>query len=201
MKNAVSEAKFKWLKRIAPKVSQLSGLKVDKTLDKLNSLMKLKRGEPTNDFLKSVHYKLSQLPLDRNFTKLERNKVGLIWLAPTAPATGKNAENLVSIVSEVLEEFDVESAISMTVLTSTAIECVISLLYDRQSDNSDRLAERCHNSLVRRLIESGYLTYRLNSLQHRDYNKYYSSTLIESIKEIKQTLDPNSVITSGRYGL
>lgn len=197
----ISEAKFKWLKRIAPKVSQLSGLKVDKTLDKLNSLMKLKRGEPTNDFLKSVHYKLSQLPLDRDFTKLERNKVGLVWLAPTAPATGKNAENLVSIVSEVLEKFNIESAISMTVLTSTAIECVISLLYDRQSDNSDRQAERCHEALIKRFIHSGYLTYRFNSFQHRDYDDFYSSTLITSIREIKHTLDPNSVIASGRYGL
>lgn len=161
----ISEAKFKWLKKIAPKVSQLSGLKVDKTLDKLNSLMKLKRGEPTNDFLKSVHYKLTQLPPDNDFTKLERNNVGLIWLAPTAPATGRDAEKLVSIVSEVLKEFDVESAISMTVLTPTAIECVISLLYDRRSEDADLQAERCHNALISKLIENGYLTYRFNSPQ------------------------------------
>jgi 4-cresol dehydrogenase (hydroxylating) len=197
----ISEAKFKWLKKIAPKVSQLTGLKVDKTLDKLNSLMKLKRGEPTNDFLKSVHYKLTQLPPDNDFTKLERNNVGLIWLAPTAPATGKNAENLVSIVSEVLEEFDIESAISMTVLTPTAIECVISLLYDRRSEGADLQAEHCHNVLISRLIDNGYLTYRFNSFQHRDYVKYYSSNLKSSIQEIKRLLDPNSVIASGRYGL
>lgn len=197
----ISEAKFKWLKKIAPKVSQLSGLKVDKTLDKLNSLMKLKRGEPTNDFLKSVHYKLTQLPPDNDFTKLERNNVGLIWLAPTAPATGRDAEKLVSIVSEVLKEFDVESAISMTVLTPTAIECVISLLYDRRSEDADLQAERCHNALISKLIENGYLTYRFNSFQHRDYLKYYSSNLKSSIQEIKRILDPNSVIASGRYGL
>ena len=197
----ISEAKFKWLKKIAPKVSQLSSLKVDKTLDKLNSLMKLKRGEPTNDFLKSVHYKLTQLPPDNDFTKLERNNVGLIWLAPTAPATGRDAEKLVSIVSEVLKEFDVESAISMTVLTPTAIECVISLLYDRRSEDADLQAERCHNALISKLIENGYLTYRFNSFQHRDYLKYYSSNLKSSIQEIKRILDPNSVIASGRYGL
>tara|TARA_Y100001968_G_C19403246_1_gene742191 strand:- start:438 stop:1967 length:1530 start_codon:yes stop_codon:yes gene_type:complete len=197
----ISEAKFKWLKKIAPKVSQLSGLKVDKTLDKLNSLMKLKRGEPTNDFLKSVHYKLTQLPPDNDFTKLERNNVGLIWLAPTAPATGRDAEKLVSIVSEVLKEFNLESAISMTVLTPTAIECVVSLIYDRRSDSADLQAEHCHNVLISRLIDNGYLTYRFNSFQHRDYVKYYSSNLKSSIQEIKRILDPNSVIASGRYGL
>ncbi len=197
----ISEKQFKTLRKIAPVAAKLSGTKIDRTLEKLNSLMKLKRGEPTNDFLKSVHYKVKNLPTDDDYTLLERNSVGLIWLAPTAPATGQHAEKLTQIVSSTLAEFNVESAISITLLSSTAIECIVSLLYDRSQKDSDHLAEKCHNMLLKKLLDEGYLTYRFNSFQHRDYAEYFSSELVNHLKEVNSSLDPNSVLCGGRYGM
>jgi len=197
----ISEKQFGVLKKIAPLAAKISGTKIDRTLEKLNSLMKLKRGEPTNDFLKSVHYKVKSLPDDNDYTLLERNAVGLIWLAPTAPATGFHAEALSELVSASLNEFNIESAISITLLSSTAIECIISLIYDRSVEGADSAAELCHNALQQKLLDAGYLTYRFNSFQHRDYNKYYSSSINGYLRRAKQLFDPNSVLCSGRYGL
>jgi len=197
----IGERQLPLLKKIAPTVAKLSGKKIDKTLEKLDSLMKLKRGEPTNDFLQSVHYKLTELPKDNDYTQLERNKVGLIWLAPIAPATGEHATTISRIVASVLKEYNVESAISMTLLTPQTVDCVISLLYDRRISGADESAEKCHNALVDSLTNAGYLFYRLNSFQHRDFHKRYSSTLTKPLKRLKMHLDPNGVLTGGRYGL
>lgn len=197
----ISETQLKVLKKLAPTAAKLSGRNIDKTLNKLESLMKLKRGEPTNDFLPSVHYKLTSLPDDNDFTQLERNNVGLIWLAPIAPAKGEHAVTVSKIVSSVLSKFNIESAISMTLLTPQTIDCVISLLYDRRIEGADETAESCHNTLVKTLSDAGYLFYRFNSFQHRDFADLYKTDLSKLLKRWKEEVDPNQVLAGGRYGL
>lgn len=197
----IGETQLNLLKKLAPTAAKLSGKNIDKTLNKLESLMKLKRGEPTNDFLPSVHYKLTSLPDDRDFTQLERNHVGLIWLAPIAPAKGEHAVAIADIVSSVLKEFNIESAISMTLLTPQTIDCVISLLYDRRLEGADEIAENCHNKLVKTLSNAGYLFYRFNSFQHRDFKNLYRTDMSQILKRWKKEVDPNHVLAGGRYGL
>ena len=197
----IGERQLSMLKKLAKPAAKLSGKNIDKTLNKLESLMKLKRGEPTNDFLSSVHYKLTSLPSDNDFTQLERNKVGLIWLAPIAPAKGEHAVRIANIVSSVLKEFNIESAISMTLLTPQTIDCVISLLYDRRIEGADDIAENCHNILVRTLSDAGYLFYRFNSFQHRDFESLYRTDTTKLLKRWKKEVDPNQVLAGGRYGI
>jgi len=197
----ISEKKLAMLRYIAPVASKIFDLKIDKTLEKLDDLIKLKRGQPTNAFLKSVHFKTTRLPNDNNFTLLERNFVGLIWLAPTAPATGEHAKQLSTIVTRCLKQYNIEAAISMTMLTDQALECVISLIYDRRIDGSDLTAEACHLNLHTELLNSGYLTYRMNSLQQRDFDLFYTSSLTPTLTKVKASLDPNGVLAIGKYGI
>tara|TARA_B100000586_G_C19838967_1_gene313739 strand:- start:312 stop:581 length:270 start_codon:yes stop_codon:yes gene_type:complete len=89
----------------------------------------------------------------------------------------------------------------MTLLTPQTIDCVISLLYDRRIEGADDIAEDCHNILVRTLSDAGYLFYRFNSFQHRDFESLYKTDTTKLLKRWKKEVDPNQVLAGGRYGI
>lgn len=172
-----------------------TGTDLSRTLELVRPVFGLMKGEPTEATLGSAYWrKPFPVPSDPN---PDRDRCGLIWAAPVAPATGECVRELTNIAEETLLEGGYEPMISMTMITERSVACVISIAYDRDVPGEDRRAMRCYQLLQSRLTGRGYYPYRLG---------IQSMNLLEAspgrtdfLRALKTALDPNNVVAPGRY--
>jgi 4-cresol dehydrogenase (hydroxylating) len=173
----------------------LTGLDLSRTLELVRPVFGLMQGIPTTQPLASAYWrKKMPPPADAH---PDRDRCGLIWCAPVAPAAGESVAALVAIAETTLLEHGFEPMISLTMIMERAVACVISVAYDRDVPGEDGKAMNCYEELQRRLTARGYYPYRLGiqSMDLLDADSARGAFL----RSIKQALDPNNVLAPGRY--
>ena len=166
----------------------------------LEKLFRLKQGVPTNYFIPSGYWRKKTPPLLTDNIDPTRDNVGLLWLAPVAPIDGKHVKIMSDIIHDIQIKYGYEPGLSITLLTERALECVISLVYDRDIEGEDAKAIACHDELFEILTDKGYFPYRLSSHAHDAYEKIDSS-LMPQLKKIKSVLDEGNILSPRKYGI
>ncbi len=191
----LSESKLRMARRFAGLFSMLMRWDVRRTIEIVEPVMGLMRGVPTEHALASVYWrKRMPVPADRN---PDRDRCGLLWYAPVAPAEGPAVAALTELASKTLLEFGFEPMISLTLLTARAVYAVISITYDRDLRGEDDRAMTCYSELSRRCTAEGFYPYRLGIQSMQDAFK--SSTYTQLLSLLKNSLDPNGILAPGRY--
>jgi 4-cresol dehydrogenase (hydroxylating) len=127
----------------------------------------------------------------------DRDRCGVLWLAPVAPMLGESAQILVELTESMLLAHGFEPQISITLLTERSLSCVISISYDRDVPGEDQKAMACYRQLRDRLDSEGYYSYRLgiSGMPMPGVDPAYANVL----NSIKSALDPNQILAPGRY--
>jgi 4-cresol dehydrogenase (hydroxylating) flavoprotein subunit len=173
----------------------LTGLDLSKTLELVRPVFGLMKGTPTAAMMPSVYWRKSDpAPGDPD---PDRDRCGLIWCAPVAPADGKSILELTGIAESTLLECGFEPMISLTMITERSVACVVSITYDRDVSGEDAKAMDCYHELQLRLTTAGYYPYRLG-IQSMDL---LGSDLARAdfLSTLKRAIDPNNIIAPGRY--
>jgi len=126
--------------------------------------------------------------------------VGLLWLAPIAPIDGQHVKIMSDIIQSTQKKYGFEPGLSITLLTERTLDCVISLVYDRDVIGEDEKAIACHDELFEELTNRGYFPYRLSSHAHEAYNKLNSS-LFSPLRKIKSALDNSQILSPKKYNI
>jgi 4-cresol dehydrogenase (hydroxylating) len=176
----------------------LTGVDLDQALALVIPLFNLKRGVPSNNFLTSTYWRKKQPAPSPNQADPNRDRCGLLWLAPIAPMTGEHAIAIEKIVEKTLLQYGFEPAISMTLLTERCIDSVISISYDREIAEQEQRALQCHDDLLKQLVEKGYYPYRLSTHAMGQLPRPEVS-YCEMFDKIKQAMDPAHILAPGRY--
>jgi len=128
----------------------------------------------------------------------DRDLCGLIWCAPLVPFDGKHVINALKIIEEVLIAHQFEPNLGFSCATDRSLIITIGIVYDREIPGEDQQALSCHNTLLEKLNEAGYIPYRLaiDSMEklpqpQDDYGKL--------LHQLKKALDPNDILSPGRY--
>ncbi len=191
----LTESTLRLAKRFTTPYRWLTGLDLSRTLELLDPVYGLLKGVPTASPLATAYWRKKMPPPadpDPN-----RDRCGLIWYAPVAPADGESVTELTHIAESTLLECGFEPMISLTLITERSVACVISIGYDRDIAGEDRRAMDCFVELKRRLSARGFYPYRLG-IQSMDIfdadpaRKAFLTTL-------KDAIDPNNVLAPGRY--
>ncbi len=162
------------------------------------SLCELKKGKPSNYFLNTTYW--------RNLEKLEPNasndpasdNVGCIWGSPCSPISGEDVAAVVKIINSQCLKFQLEPAISCTILNKRNIECVLSLSFNRDNPEEEIRALECYKNTMVECAKAGYLKYRLSTHS----NQYFDHTLLGTdmpLLNLKAMLDPLNIIQPGKY--
>jgi 4-cresol dehydrogenase (hydroxylating) len=167
---------------------------MNKQITVISELINLKKGKPTNYFLKSTYWRMRNTNGHDASSDLRKDGVGLIWLAPIAALTKENVLKLIKITYEGQKDFSFEPAISMTLLDESAVDCVVSIIFDKNIEEESRRAVECHDFLLKKYIEAGFIPYRLSS-RALDQELYLSSTYKKLLKELKFALDPDEIFS------
>jgi 4-cresol dehydrogenase (hydroxylating) len=127
----------------------------------------------------------------------DRDGCGLLWCSPVAPNDGQNAQRLTGLATELVLRHGFEPAISLTTLTDRTLACIISLAYDRDVPGEDERAMACHHDLLESLASAGYYSYRLSIGSMSAMSR--PDAYMDLLQNIKQTIDPNRILSPGRY--
>jgi len=174
----------------------VTGVNLPEMLKILKPIFNMTKGIPTDAMLASTYWRKKDNIA--NMVNPERDKCGLMWCAPIAPTSGKHAMKLWGIIESVFDQYDFEPAVTITLLTERAMDCVIAIQYDRSIEGEDKRAQACHDKLLKKLTDVGYYPYRLG-VQSMSGLPEPEEAYTKFISLVKASLDPIGVLSPGRY--
>jgi len=176
-----------------------TGLDLARTLELVRPVFGLLKGIPTKKTLGSVYWR-KHMPVPDD-PHPDRDRCGLLWVAPVAPMEGEHASRLAALAESSLLDAGFEPQLSFTLLTERSLACVISIGYDREVAGEDQRAMDCYLGLRRKLEAEGYYSYRLGIADmdtHLDMERKDTS-YGKLLRSISQALDRNGILAPGRY--
>ena len=171
--------------------------RLSKTLQVIEPIYQLLKGQPTDAFLPSIAWHMPQHGTVGTTDPLDRS-VGLIWVSPVAPAQGQHGDTLVHLMEPIFNKHGFDMPITMTLVTDRALCVVSNISFDRKNPGQVERAQHCYDELMQTLLNSGYPPYRtgpggFEKLRAND------SSFWSTCRRIKQSLDPDAIISPGRY--
>ncbi len=189
---------------LASRFSRFFGLvarwDLSRALELVRPLYGLLKGEPSHRPLASAYWRKSTLPPER--MDPDRDRCGLLWCSPVAPAEGGHAQILASLSSQVLLDHGFEPMLSITLITERALICVISISYDREIPGEDQRAMACYADLQQQLSAKGYIPYRLgiqSMAQMSMGEPNAEGPYMRFLEAIKRAADPAGILAPSRY--
>ena len=182
-------------KRFSKPFKMVSGWDLSKTVELVEPILGLMQGVPTEQPLLSAYWRKRTLP--NNNPHPDRDRCGLLWYAPVAPAEGKSVQKLAEIAASTLLRFKFEPMLSLTFITPRMVSCVVSISYDRDVPGEDDRAAACHDELVNICSDNGYYPYRLG-IRSMDLLQE-PPTFMRFVQTLKTAIDPNAILAPGRY--
>jgi 4-cresol dehydrogenase (hydroxylating) flavoprotein subunit len=184
---------------LAARFSGLFGLisrwDLSRALELVRPLYGLLKGQPSDRPLASAYWrKRTPPPQEMN---PDRDRCGLLWYSPVAPAEGGHAQILASMSSQILLRHGFEPMLSITLITERALICVVSITYDRKTPGEDERALACYAELQQQLSTKGYVPYRLGIQSMGEMNA--QGTYGRFLEGIKRAADPAGILAPGRY--
>ncbi len=128
----------------------------------------------------------------------DRDRCGVLWLAPVSPFTAKDVAAVQALVEDVLPRHGFEPDISMYSLRPRALAYHISIIYDRDRPGADDAARAAHDELLDRFISSGYPPHRLG-IQSMHVMQRADRTHIDVLRKLKAAFDPANILAPRRY--
>lgn len=159
----------------------------------------LTRGETTDESVKALYWAAG------DYSSLEtvnpdHSDSGILFCLPILPAIGSAVAEVVDDVRRIFAGYGFDAAITVNLINTNAMESVISLSFNRQDAKQTRLAHECIQEMEARFMAQGYPPYRvgINSMHHvvREGDTFW-----RAVSDIKAALDPNGIISPGRYNL
>lgn len=189
--------KLETAKRFAGAFRLLAGWDLRRTISLVEPVLGLMQGVPmtASQALRSAYWRKRTPPPAH--PDPDRDRCGLLWYAPVAPAKGETVAKLTAAASEVLLEFGFEPMISLTMLTPRMVCSVISISYDREMPGEDEKAMACYGRLRDVCTEGGFFPYRLGIASMGDLPEPETSAAF--MRKLKNALDPAGILAPGRY--
>jgi 4-cresol dehydrogenase (hydroxylating) len=157
----------------------------------------LMKGVPTNEPLRGAAWRVRGPAPGAPADPLDCH-AGLFWLAPTLPATGAAARDVMGLMEPIYAKHGFETLVTFTLISERALCCVTNVSFDRREVDESARAEACYEELTDRMIAAGYLPYRCGPGTMPKLVRG-SSGFWDVAGRLKRALDPKGIISPGRY--
>lgn len=128
-----------------------------------------------------------------------KDGVGILWYAPLIPFDAEHVERYRQVMSACLLQHGFDPLLAVTSRSPRALSGTIPLLFDRKQPEDVARAKACYRHLVKVGLENGWPPYRLGV----DFMDLIAcpadSSSAQVQRQLKQALDSNNIIASGRY--
>lgn len=192
----VDERLLRIAKRFSKPFKAVTGWDIGRTAELVQPVIGLMRGVPTEQPLASAYWR-KRTPPPTN-PDPDRDRCGLLWYAPMAPATGLHLERVTGIARDTMLAHGFEPLISLTLISPRMANCVISITYDRDLGGEDERAMACYREMSEKCEAAGYYPYRLGIASELRGGEGVHA---EVVRKLKEAVDPAGIIAPGRYDI
>ena len=168
-------------------------------LKAVEPIYRLVCGETTDQALKCFYWAAGDFQ-NLEETNPDHSDCGLLFCLPIIPALGSAVVEVVRDTRATFARHGFEAGITVNLMTTRAMEGVVSLSFDRRDAAQAERAHACIQEMEARYMEQGYPPYRvgINSM-HLVVSE--DDPFWRTVRDLKQVLDPNHIIAPGRYNL
>ena len=155
------------------------------------------RGEATDESIRAVFWAAGDYAhLDE--PDPDHSDSGILYCLPIIPADGETVLDVTRDTCATFRRYGFEAAITVNLMDTRAMEGVVSLAFDRRDAAQTEKAHACIQEMEARYMEQGYPPYRvgINSM-HRVVRE--GDPFWDTVRRLKDVLDPNHIIAPGRY--
>lgn len=162
-------------------------------------LYRIAGGEPTSEPMKSVYWPLGLWPRTPEEDP-DQSDCGMLFTLPILPTTPNELQTSVSHIESVFAGHGFVPYVTLNLINGHALETVINMAFDRRRPERVAAAHACTEELTADLIRMGYVPYRVG-IQSMAQVIRPDDPFWQTVQAIKKALDPNNVISPGRYSL
>jgi 4-cresol dehydrogenase (hydroxylating) len=169
-------------------------------LERAEAFLLVASGRPSDIALPLAYWKSGRRPVTGQPLNPARDGCGLLWYAPLVPMKSEQVRVHVEMVDRICVEHGMESLITLTSLSNRCFVCTVPLLFDRENPEESARAHACYDALFKAGKREGFLPYRLSvhAMQHIVDPSMPSWKICSAIK---RAIDPDDLISPGRYAL
>ena len=172
--------------------------KIKLTLDNLALTMKLFLGIPSTTALPIAYVGSGTQPEDRSLMDPGADGCGIIWFAPLVPMEARLALTYTNLCIDTLKKYNLPPFVSLTSINERCFDSPLAIVFNKDDPDSTRRAKECYGELWEECKKHGIIPYRIPI--DEQWRITESGTPFWDIaKKIKDALDPNNIISPGRY--
>jgi len=155
-------------------------------------------GTPSDGALLSPLWSVGLSP--EEVVNLDRTPLGLLFCCPALPLSGQSAREGIETAQRVFRLFGFTPYMTLNIVNTKAMLCVLNLVFDRRSEGHVRSAHQCVEALYNEWASQGIYPYRLG-IQSMGQFVSDRDPFWQIVKGLKDVFDPNRIIAPGRYNL
>ena len=156
-------------------------------------------GIPTDMGLKQAYWRKKNSSYE--YKNPDKDHCGIIWLAPVVPFTGDHLSRCTQLILDKVEEYGLQSGVSVINFDERNLYVFASILWDRDSTKEETHALSCYQELTELLESNGYYSYRHNTLKMKQGMDHKRDPLGYFLNTIKKSIDPNLILSPGKYNM
>ncbi len=158
----------------------------------------LAAGQPTDVAIDNLLWRFGRLDLAA--VALEESPCGVLFVNPALPMQGAFVQRFVAAMRAEAQRHGQRLYMTLNIETPMALVAVVNLLFDRRADAEVSAAKRCADALHQLIQREGLSVYRARTdmmAEVVDEREPYWRL----VRDLKRVLDPNNIISPGRYNL
>jgi len=155
-------------------------------------------GTPADGALFSPLWAIGLSP--EEVVNLDSTHLGLLFCCPALPLSGRSAKEAIENAHRVFRHFGFTPYMTLNIVNTKAILCVLNLVFDRRESEQVQRAHRCIDTLFETWASQGIYPYRLG-VQSMWQFVAANDPYWQVVRALKDVFDPSRIIAPGRYNL
>lgn len=187
-----SDAKLNMLGRLAGLAGGLGLPAVKRVKDSLESfthIHHMMKGVPTDEAFRNILWRVDSL-----------DRMGLIWFAPVAEAKGQEAGRILELAAPLFAKRGFDMPVTITLVSAERMVAVLNISFDKTDPQEKSRAWALYDELREKFAANAIGMYR-SSIMNMSGLTLQDPARQEVLNRIKSVLDPDQIISRGRYGI
>lgn len=174
------------------------GRGLEKVFETLSKTLEILAGAPSTVALPLAYWKTASPPPNPDNINPAQDGCGLIWYSPLVPMEPSTVRKYTDMVERVCTQYGIEPLITLTSLSDSCFDSTVPILFDPDTPGATENAHACYAALLEEGREIGCTPYRapisaMGSFVDSDVPYW------KLVAKIKKALDPDGLISPGRY--